>query len=266
MIPFIENSFKHGTSKMLKDPWIKLFIQADEEILHFILANNKPAEILPDKKHGIGLSNVKKRLAILHPKKHYLTIEPTENTFTINMQIPLEQENKTLKNTGTPIYNTLKIPHLPNNKKISCIAVDDEPPALQLIEKYINAIPALYLAGTCANAVDALTLLQDNSIDLIFLDIQMPHILGTDFMRTLSNPPKVIFTTAFRKFAVEGFDLDAVDYLLKPISFERFLKAVNKVMKLNLSAGEKNIFSYAPEKEIENNFIYLRADRKEYKN
>lgn len=105
MIPFIENSFKHGTSKMLKDPWIKLFIQADEEVLHFILANNKPAEILPDKKHGIGLSNVKKRLAILHPKKHYLTIEPTENTFTINMQIPLEQENKTLKNTGIAIYN-----------------------------------------------------------------------------------------------------------------------------------------------------------------
>jgi two-component system, LytTR family, response regulator len=154
---------------------------------------------------------------------------------------------------------------LPNNKKISCIAVDDEPPALQLIEKYIQAIPALDLWGTCANAVDALALLRDNSIDLIFLDIQMPHILGTDFMRTLSNPPKVIFTTAFRKFAVEGFDLDAVDYLLKPISFERFLKAVNKVMKLNLSAGEKNIFSSAHENENEDNIIYLRADRKNIK-
>jgi DNA-binding LytR/AlgR family response regulator len=152
-----------------------------------------------------------------------------------------------------------------NNKKISCIAVDDEPPALQLIEKYIRAIPALHLAGTCANAVDALVLLQDNSIDLIFLDIQMPHILGTDFMRTLSNPPKVIFTTAFRKFAIEGFDLDAVDYLLKPISFERFLKGVNKVMKLNLSVGENNFFEKAPEKENENNFIYLRADRKNIK-
>ena len=148
--------------------------------------------------------------------------------------------------------------------KVRCIAVDDEPPALQLIEKYIRAIPALHLAGTSANAVDALDLLQHNSIDLIFLDIQMPQILGTDFMRTLSNPPKVIFTTAFRKFAVEGFDLDAVDYLLKPISFERFLKAVNKVMKLNLTA-EKNIFSYTPEKENENNFIYLRADRKNIK-
>ena len=105
MIPFIENSFKHGTSKMLRDPWIKLFIQADEEMLHFTLANNKPAGKIIDKKHGIGLSNVKKRLAILHPEKHYLTIEPTENTFTINMQIPLEQENKTVKNTDAAIYN-----------------------------------------------------------------------------------------------------------------------------------------------------------------
>jgi DNA-binding LytR/AlgR family response regulator len=154
---------------------------------------------------------------------------------------------------------------LPTNKKIYCIAVDDEPPALQLIEKYIHAIPALYLAGTCANGVDALALLHDNSIDLIFLDIQMPHILGTDFMRTLSNPPKVIFTTAFRKFAVEGFDLDAVDYLLKPISFERFLKAINKVMKLNLSPAEKNSFTNTTEKENEHNFIYLRADRKNIK-
>jgi DNA-binding LytR/AlgR family response regulator len=154
---------------------------------------------------------------------------------------------------------------LPNNKQIQCIAVDDEPPALQLIEKYIQSVPVFNLIGTCANAVDALALLQNNSIDLLFLDIQMPQILGTDFMRTLTNPPKVIFTTAFRKFAVEGFDLDAVDYLLKPISFQRFLKAVNKVMKLNLSAGEKNLFSMAPEKENENNFIYLRADRKNIK-
>ncbi|MEO8859967.1 MAG: LytTR family DNA-binding domain-containing protein [Ginsengibacter sp.] len=154
---------------------------------------------------------------------------------------------------------------MPNNSLISCIAVDDEPPALQLIKKYIESIPILNLAGTCANAVDALALLQNNSIDLLFLDIRMPHIFGTDFMRTLSNPPKVIFTTAFRKFAVEGFDLDAVDYLLKPISFERFLKAVNKVMKLNLNTGEKNLFGDIPEKTNENNFIYLRADRKNIK-
>ncbi len=152
-----------------------------------------------------------------------------------------------------------------NHKPIRCIAVDDEPPALKLIEKYINSIPVLDLKGACSNAVDALLLLQNNEIDLLFLDIQMPHILGTDFMRSLFNPPKVIFTTAFRKFAVEGFDLDAVDYLLKPISFERFLKAVNKVMKLNLCAAERNSLSNTPEKENENKFIYLRADRKNIK-
>src|SRR6478752_751906 len=128
-----------------------------------------------------------------------------------------------------------------NHKKITCLAVDDEPPALQVIEKYVASTPSLQLAAVCSNAVDALAVLQNNQIDLLFLDIQMPHILGTDFMRTLINPPKVIFTTAFRKYAVEGFDLDAVDYLLKPISFERFLKAVNKVMRLNITSTENDL-------------------------
>jgi DNA-binding LytR/AlgR family response regulator len=151
------------------------------------------------------------------------------------------------------------------SKKISCVAVDDEPPALLLMEKYINAVPMLHFAGKCSNAVDALTILQQQPIDLIFLDIQMPHILGTDFIRALVNPPKVVFTTAFRKFAVEGFELDAVDYLLKPISFERFLKAVNKVMKLNLP-----VVPTFPQDMMTNNepgpsFLFLRADRKNLK-
>src|SRR6476620_8064793 len=128
-----------------------------------------------------------------------------------------------------------------NDKKIICLAVDDEPPALQVIEKYIAAVPVLELKTSANNAVDALSILQHDKIDLIFLDIQMPQLLGTDFMRSLINPPKVIFTTAFRKYAVDGFELDAVDYLLKPISFERFLKAVNKVMRLNLPVTENEI-------------------------
>jgi len=89
MIPFVENSFKHGASKMLKDPWIQLSIQADEEILHFTLVNNKPAEESITAKKGIGLSNVKKRLELLYTQNHLLLIESTENTFTVNMQIPL---------------------------------------------------------------------------------------------------------------------------------------------------------------------------------
>ena len=90
MLPFIENSFKHGASKMISEPWIKLFIQADEHLLHFIITNNKPAYNIVTERHGIGLNNVKKRLRLLYSEKYFLNIEPTDNTFTVNMQIPLE--------------------------------------------------------------------------------------------------------------------------------------------------------------------------------
>ena len=141
--------------------------------------------------------------------------------------------------------------------KIVCLAVDDEPPALDILKNYINAVPSLELAASCINAIDALNVLRSNRIDLMFLDIQMPQLLGTDLMRTLNNPPKVIFTTAFREFAVEGFELNAVDYLLKPISFERFLKAVNKVMDIRLPQQ--------PEQEMHDAYLYFRSDRKMHK-
>ncbi|WP_207765284.1 LytR/AlgR family response regulator transcription factor [Solitalea longa] len=147
--------------------------------------------------------------------------------------------------------------------KINCLIVDDEPPALDVLQKYIEAVPNLQLTGSCINCVEALRYLQGEKVDLLFLDIKMPQLLGTDFVRTLKNPPKIIFTTAFRKYAVEGFELDAVDYLLKPISFDRFIKAVNKVMQTQLPSNGGN-------SEINNNgsnnkneaFIYFRADRK----
>ena len=143
--------------------------------------------------------------------------------------------------------------------KIVCLAVDDEPPALEVLKKYIASVHALELAGTCVDAVDALNILQKQPVDLLFLDIQMPQILGTDFIRTLRNPPKVIFTTAFRKYAVEGFELDAVDYLLKPISFDRFLKAVNKVMQTSLKDAPPEIDN---NKINEPGHINFRSDRK----
>ncbi|HEX5150944.1 MAG TPA: LytTR family DNA-binding domain-containing protein [Parafilimonas sp.] len=154
---------------------------------------------------------------------------------------------------------------MPADKKIICLAVDDEPPALQVIEKYIAAVPVLELKASVNNAVDALSILQSNKIDLIFLDIQMPQLLGTDFMRSLINPPKVIFTTAFRKYAVDGFELDAVDYLLKPISFERFLKAVNKVMRLNIAMTENQPVITSNINTAPDASVYLRADRKNIK-
>ncbi|MFT3680662.1 MAG: LytTR family DNA-binding domain-containing protein [Ferruginibacter sp.] len=154
---------------------------------------------------------------------------------------------------------------MPAFKKITCLAVDDEPPALEVLKKYIHAIPNLELAGTCSNALEALTMLQQKNVDLLFLDIQMPQLFGTDLVRTLKNPPKVIFTTAFRKFAVEGFELDAVDYLLKPISFERFLKAVNKVMESALTMTEPTALPPEQAVRLPDSFINLRADRKNLK-
>jgi DNA-binding LytR/AlgR family response regulator len=141
------------------------------------------------------------------------------------------------------------------------MAVDDEPPALEVLKKFITSVHSLELAATCTDAIEALNFLQAHPVDLIFLDIKMPELLGTDFIRALKNPPKVIFTTAYRKYAIEGFELDAVDYLLKPISFERFLKAVSKVMQTSLSETKE-------EDEITNKksdtpgYINFRSDRK----
>jgi DNA-binding LytR/AlgR family response regulator len=148
------------------------------------------------------------------------------------------------------------------SKKIKCLVVDDEPPAREILKQHIAGVEALELTGTCANAVEAISFLKDNPVDLIFLDIQMPQLLGTNFIRTLKNPPKVIFTTAFRKYALEGFELDAVDYLLKPISLERFLKGVNKVLQINFSADHTSSPVIENHKEPANSFLYFRADRK----
>jgi len=151
---------------------------------------------------------------------------------------------------------------MPSIKKIKCLVIDDEQPSKDIIQKYIAGVESLELAGSCNNAVEALSFLQSNTVDLLFLDIQMPHILGTNFIRTLKNPPKVIFITAYRKYAVEGFELDAVDFLMKPISFDRFLKAVNKVLELNLQKSLKEVDKPDDTKEAAQPFLYFRSDRK----
>jgi len=155
---------------------------------------------------------------------------------------------------------------MPNIKKIKCLVIDDEQPARDILKKHIEGVESLELSGSCNNAVEALSFLQSNSVDLLFLDIQMPHILGTNFIRTLKNPPRVIFTTAYRKYAIEGFELDAVDFLLKPIGFDRFLKAVNKILQLNLQSNTTDPSQAEKEKEKEKEqaqpFLYFRSDRK----
>ena len=148
-----------------------------------------------------------------------------------------------------------------NEKKIICLAVDDEPPALEVLKKFISSVHSLELACVCSDAIEALNFVQSKRVDLIFLDIKMPELLGTDFVRALKNPPKVIFTTAFRKYAIEGFELDAVDYLLKPISFDRFLKAVSKVMQTSLNDTRQEDETHN-KKTVGSGYINFRSDRK----
>jgi len=113
---------------------------------------------------------------------------------------------------------------------IKTIIVDDEPLAQDILEAHIANMPELELVAKCSNAMEANQALRDHEVDLMFLDIQMPQLTGVEFLRSLSNPPMAIFTTAYAEYAVEGFNLEALDYLLKPISFERFMKAANKAI------------------------------------
>src|ERR1700754_4058092 len=113
---------------------------------------------------------------------------------------------------------------------MKCIIVDDEPLAIEILETYVARIDELELVGTFRNGIAAFSFVQQNPVDLIFLDIEMPKLSGIEFLKTLKHSPKVIITTAYRDYAIEGFELEVVDYLLKPIPFEPFLKSVGKVL------------------------------------
>ncbi len=142
-------------------------------------------------------------------------------------------------------------------KKVRCLVVDDEPLAIEVLRQYILSTPHFEIAGECSHALAAFEFLQKENVDLLFLDIQMPKLLGTDLIKSLSNPPHVIFTTAHRDFAVDGFELGALDYLLKPITFERFLKSVDKLTHTATSTLLPEKAEFSTER-----FLYFRADRK----
>jgi DNA-binding LytR/AlgR family response regulator len=142
--------------------------------------------------------------------------------------------------------------------KLRCLLIDDEPPALKILASYISNINGLEIVGQCKNALEALDVLNQHAVDVIFLDIKMPKMLGTEFLKNLSHPPKVIFVTAYRDYAVEGYELDAVDYLVKPVSFERFFKAITK---LNRMMGKETISASVDYKSNPEAFVYLKVDK-----
>ncbi|KAB2913199.1 MAG: response regulator transcription factor [Bacteroidetes bacterium] len=146
---------------------------------------------------------------------------------------------------------------------MKCIVIDDEPLGRKGMGLLIDEIPSLSLEENFGSVVDAGAYLQSNQVDLIFLDIEMPRMNGIDFLRNLINPPMVIFTTAYPQYALEGFELDVVDYLVKPIRFERFFKAITKAQAIyNLSKGNSSGAGMAALAITDDDHVYVRADRK----
>ncbi|WOK04265.1 LytTR family DNA-binding domain-containing protein [Imperialibacter roseus] len=139
--------------------------------------------------------------------------------------------------------------------KLRCLIVDDEPLSQEVIEGYVNDAPQLELAAKCSNALEAAEMIRSQPIDLIFLDINMPKLSGISLVKSLAKPPAIVFITAYPEFAVEGFEVEAVDYLLKPCSFERFLKAVSKVESYLQASGRK----------LEADYFVVKADKKLHK-
>jgi DNA-binding LytR/AlgR family response regulator len=156
-------------------------------------------------------------------------------------------------------------------EKIRCLVVDDEPLALDILAKYINQLPSLTLVGTCTDALEALSLIQQGKVDLAFVDIQMPSLTGIQFLRVVNGKCKAILTTAYSEYAMEGYELDVIDYLLKPISFERFLKAVQKIsgrfqnnpiISSPLSELPKPVENKSSTAEPQLDFIFVKTEYK----
>jgi len=144
---------------------------------------------------------------------------------------------------------------------MKCVIIDDEPLAVELLEDFVRKIDSLELVSTFNNAIDAVSFINQNNVDLIFLDIQMPHFSGIDFLNTIEKKPLIIFTTAYSDYAVEGFNLGAVDYLVKPIPFHRFLKSVVRAQQiLNPTTSIQAISENTTAPELEQDFMFVRAE------
>ncbi|HBE42597.1 MAG TPA: DNA-binding response regulator [Bacteroidales bacterium] len=146
--------------------------------------------------------------------------------------------------------------------KTRCLIIDDEPLAIKLIKTHLSKLDSFEVAGECSNALKAVEFLKRGHIDLMFLDINMPEITGLDFLKSLPDPPYVIITTAYREYAIEGYDLDVIDFLLKPISFERFLKAINRYCNRS-NPFHKN--SAGQPQSAENRHVFIQDGKNIYK-
>lgn len=146
--------------------------------------------------------------------------------------------------------------------KVKCIIVDDEPLAIEVIKSHLSKLESFEIVAACNNAMEAFQIINQQRVDLIFLDIQMPGMKGTDFLKNLINPPKVILTTAYREYALEGYELDVVDYLLKPISNERFIKAISKYLQ-TINTGTANQPSNA--EPLHEKYVYINVNKKVHK-
>lgn len=146
-----------------------------------------------------------------------------------------------------------------------CLIVDDEPLATEIIQAHLNKFNDFEVLGVCHDAFEAMNFLRENKVDLMFLDINMPEMKGTDFLRNFPKPPKVIFTTAYREYALESYELNVIDYLLKPISFQRFMQAINKFIELKSNSGTSNEISYHKSEKQDDEFIYVREKNQVHK-
>ena len=146
--------------------------------------------------------------------------------------------------------------------KTKCLVIDDEPLARELMRNHIEKLENFEIVAECGDAMKALQALRDHPVDLMFMDIQMPQITGIEFLKTLKHPPKVIITTAFREYALESFDLDVVDYLLKPITFGRFLKSVNKFYQVTQEEPQSVLPASQGASQNEEAFIYVKENKK----
>lgn len=149
--------------------------------------------------------------------------------------------------------------------KTRCLIVDDEPLAIQLLKSHVEQVPNLELIDTCDNALEAFEVLKSKQVDLLFLDIQMPMLTGVEFLKSLAQPPRVIFTTAYRDYAMEGYELNIVDYLLKPITFERFFKAINKYFEVSGSTAPAAPMAQFPQQAPQNDHLFINVNKKYHK-